>query len=93
MTEPQEIVFVARTDSHGIFVSVEAYVVNSGTQSALVRATTWGEFRELLPEGEFEELRLWEVNDMVSLDVSTGLAALRQPVFLHLVEQRLVADL
>lgn len=51
------------TDDTGVLILEERWVRFRQIERALQEASTWGEFEDALPSGEFDSLSLWEIND------------------------------
>lgn len=62
-TITKQLVFQIWTSGDGIFLDEAIFERFRAIHRALENCKTWGEFRSSLPEGEFEELGLWVVND------------------------------
>ena len=51
------------TDDSGVLVLEDLWIRFRQIERALKESSTWGEFEDALPAGEFDSLSLWEIND------------------------------
>ena len=60
--QTKDLIFTYWEGDNGVFFESDTWYALLGIQNALEKAKTWGEFRTLMPKGEFEELWHWLSN-------------------------------